>query len=313
MNRVRAASATALAAALLASPVTADAGNAADDLAALAALRTQDRRVLTIGWRLTEAMADLCRAEPGLGWTLHDLSQYRPGLRNAVRAVFGLDDRDLGVLALASEGPAARAGVREGDVLVAFGRARFDGRRSLPATATHAPLARDLGLIEGETGEAPVSVRVRRAGQVVDLVVAPRRHCPWPVQVETSPRLFAASDGVRISVSSALAGFAARDDDLAFIVAHEMAHNLHRPEATGQRPGSRAREAEADRIGLILAARAGYETSGAGAFMTALARRAGPRLPWFGGHPPAAERTAALDRLHLWIAAERRAGRPLTP
>lgn len=286
-----------------------------DETAALTALRTHDRRVLAIGWRLTEAMTDLCgNARPGLGWTLHNLDQYRPGLRDDVRSAFGLEAGDLGVLALAPEGPAARAGVREDDVILGFGPVRFENaRRTVSPTADHAPLAADLRVIEARTASAPVAVRVRRAGRTVDLVVVPRRHCPWPVQVETSPRLFAASDGVRVAVSSAMADHAARDDDLAFIVAHEMAHNLRRPAETGARRGSRAREVEADRIGLILAARAGYDTSGAGDFMIAIERRVGPRLPWFDGHPPTAERAAALNRLHLWIEAERRAGRPLRP
>lgn len=302
--------AAALAAASLLLAGTTQAGVVED----LRDLRAQDRRALAIGWRLTSAMSDLCAdARPGLGWALHDLDQYRPALRGAVGSVFGLGPGELGVLALAPDGPAARGGVREGDVALAFGPLRLERSGVASPNADHAPLSRDLRAIDQQTSGGPVNVRVRRAGRIVDLVVVPAPHCPWPVQVEISPRLSAAADGARVSVSSALAGFAARDDDLAFIIAHEMAHNLRRPEETGVRRGSRAREVEADRIGLILAARAGYDTSGVGAFMTAIGRRAGPRLPWFSGHPPMAERAATLNRLHLWIEAERRAGRPLRP
>lgn len=44
---------------------------------ALSTLRDQDRRVLTVGWRMSEAAADLCApiARPGLGWSLHALGQ----------------------------------------------------------------------------------------------------------------------------------------------------------------------------------------------------------------------------------------------
>lgn len=295
-------------------PVAWAAPSSADDArAALLALQTQDRRVLAIGWRLTQSMSDLCPApRPGLGWTLHNLDQYRPGLRPSVRAAFGLETGELGVLALAPDGPAARAGVREGDAVLSVGQARFEDR-SASAQADHGPLAQALERIAAEVSDAPLAVRVRRDGRTMDLTVLPRLHCDWPVQVETSPRLFAASDGVRVSVSSALADRATRDDDLAFLIAHELAHNLRRPSETGARLGSRAREVEADRIGLILAARAGYDTSGAGAFMSAMGRHTGPRLPWFDGHPPMAQRAATLERLHRWIEAERRAGRPLRP
>ena len=285
-----------------------------DAAAALIALQGQDRRALTVGWRLAEAAADLCRdARPGPGWSLHLLDQYRPALRPAAAAAFGLGPGELGVLAVAPDGPAARAGIREGDVILAFGPLRFDRRRAVTPGADPAPLTQAVRSIESATGRAPVAVRVRRGGRVLDLTLTPRVHCPWPVQVEPSDRFYAAADGARVAVSSPLADFARSDDDLAFVIGHEMAHNLRRPSETGSRRGSRAREAEADRIGLILAARAGYDTAGAGRFVTAAGRRGGPRLPWFDGHPPAAERAAALDRLHLWIMAERRAGRPLRP
>lgn len=313
MKRLRPALFAGLAAALSVGHATA-APVDRDAVTALSALRTQDRRSLSIGWRLAEAAADLCRgARPGLGWSLHDLDQYRPGLRPAAATAFGLGAGELGVLAIAPDGPAAQAGVREGDVILAFGPVRFDQRHAITSEADHAPLAQATEAIAAATNAAPVTVRLRRGERLLDLTVSPRVHCAWPVQVETSTRLYAASDGVRVAVSSALADFARRDDDLAFIIAHEMAHNLRRPHETGDRRGSRAREIEADRGGLILAARAGYDTSGASRFIMAVSRRAGPRIPWFDGHPPAAERAAALERLHLQIETERRAGRRLRP
>lgn len=312
MRRARAALAVTAAALILTPGVGAAAPRAEAPQTALHALRDQDRRALAIGWRLSEAAADLCAAaRPGLGWTLHDLDQYRPGLRPTAASVFGLGEGDLGVMALAPDGPAARAGVREGDVVLSFGGRRFDAPRATSREADYAPMARALRDIEAETAAAPIPVRIRRDGRVVDLVARPRSRCPWPVQVEPSPRLFAASDGVRVSVSSALADYAVRDDDLAFVIAHEMAHNLRRPEETGARRGSRVREEAADRTGLILAARAGYDTSGAAAFVTRLGRTMGRRP--FDGHPPTPARAAALARLHAWIAAERQAGRPLRP
>lgn len=272
-----------------------------------------DRRALEIGWRLTRAMADLCpQPRPGLGWSLHRLDSYRPGLRPSASAVFGLADGELGVLAVAPDGPAAQAGVREGDVVLGFGAARFDGaNRAIAVTADHAPLAADLERIEAEIQPAPVAVRVWRDGRALDLIVTPALHCPWPVQIEPSPRLYAASDGQRVAVSSAMAAQAARDDDLAFVIAHELAHALHPPEPGSARRNTRAREQAADRLGLILTARAGYDTSGVGDFMRALGRLT-VRLP-LDPHPPSRERAAALDRLHLEIETARGEGRTLTP
>lgn len=289
----------------------------ADEEAALSALRALDRRVLSIGWRLSESAAELCAplARPGMGWSLHTLRQYRAGLRPIAGRVFALDFDQLGVLALAPGGPAAQAGIREDDVVIAFGSVSImlEGEWHPEARAEYGAVESALARIESVATLSPISVQLLRDGRQLTVTVHPRLHCPWPIDVTTAQELAAAADGRRISISSGLAEFAQRDDDLAFIVAHELAHNLRRSAETRTRRGSRAREMEADRIGLVLAASAGYDTSGAGAFMIEVGRRVGPRLPWLDGHPPTAERAATLERLHLWIEAERRAGRPLRP
>lgn len=301
-----------LAGAAAAAPAPASAAQA-PERAALSALRADDERALAVGWRLAVAAAPLCDGgRPGLGWVLHGLDQYRPGLRDAAQQVFGLAPGRIGVLALAPDGPADRAGVRRDDLLIAFaGRPVASG--ASPTRADYSGVADALAAVEAATQAGPIAVRVLRAGREVDLTLHPRPHCPWPVQVEPSNAISAGADGRRVSISSGLVRKAGRDDELAFILGHEMAHNLRRPEETGDRARSRAREVEADRIGLILAARAGYDTAGTADFVRRLGRETGWRPPWFGGHPPPERRAQALERTQAWIEARRRAGAPLNP
>ena len=107
-----------LAASLLlaaAAPVLAQHDARADSLLAMRAL---DDRVTTIGHRLAVRSLDLCADRAWLaGLALHDLSQYGGDYRDAARRAFGLD-AGPGVLALAADGPAERAGLRRDDIIL---------------------------------------------------------------------------------------------------------------------------------------------------------------------------------------------------
>ena len=90
-----------------------------DPAARLEALVALDRRVAAVGFRLTTASVDLCASRRDVaGWTLHAANQYSDALRPVAEARFGLDGDLPGVLAVADDSPAARAGLSAGDLLV---------------------------------------------------------------------------------------------------------------------------------------------------------------------------------------------------
>ncbi len=115
-----------------------------------------------------------------------------------------------------------------------------------------------------------------------------------------------------VSVSTALARYAASDEDLALVIGHEMAHNvLRHSEKRAGRP--RSRERAADHAGLYLTARAGYDIGGADAFW----RRFGDdnwraRLGVLT-HPSPTARSKAIAETAAEIARKRAAGEPLVP
>ncbi|MBU4040510.1 MAG: hypothetical protein KKG27_12195 [Alphaproteobacteria bacterium] len=305
----------------------ADAGFDAPAEQRLIALTDLDQRVARVGWRLSAANAALCPAvRNSAGWLLHAASQYSPELRPHAVARFGLDGDLPGLLAVPEGSAAARAGLRRGDLLLGVNGealARGPGRRAAAYEGVEANIRRlDLALAAG-----PVRIAFRRDGNDLSATVNPERACGYEVQLDPSDELNARANGERLFITTAMAGFAASDDDLALVLGHELAHHVlghrdwHEAEARGRQtqtvpalagsPGGAERQA--DRVGLYLAARAGYDTAIAPAFW----RRFGAynwrvRYPQWG-HPSAEARARALEAVQAEISALQASGRPLLP
>jgi hypothetical protein len=293
----------------------------------LAAIAELDGRVVGVFHRLITANAEVC-PDTGwtLGWTLHAANQYDGPLRD-VLVVEGLEGDLPAVSATAPAGPAAKAGLVRGDVLLSVdgvplkagttaGRARYEGVEANLKVL-------DATLVDG----APVTLEVRREGAVREVVVVPEAACAYAVHLDVSDEMNARADGSSVHISSALARFAATDDELAVILGHELAHNVlqHREildqEAPARRvfgnlavaPGRLERaEREADRIGLYLMARANFAYEVAPGFW----RRFGEanwRVRWAQwGHPSAGERARQLDEVVAEIRGTGMTGRSLT-
>ena len=145
------------------------------------------------------------------------------------------------------------------------------------------------------------------------------------------------TDGRRIGVTRGALRFFASDDELGWVVAHEIAHNilqhaedakfqtmLHRllsawgagSDSSEAMPPGPSLEVQADYVGAYLMARAGYDLDAVRRVWTRLARielrqiRDGPSLA--DTHPPTKERLAAFELTRQEIEAKRRTGEPLS-
>lgn len=321
MSRSRIIAAAFLLAALGADPV-----HAQPQASAFAALRAIDERVLTIGHRLAVGAADLCRTrqwQPGLA--IHDLSQYPRAARREVGAAFNLRDGPA-VLALATNGPAERAGLRRDDAILAADAAPLP-RAPDEADSSFAPTERILDALDRAFADGQAVLTVRRGDATVEIAIAAESGCASRFQVIPSARLDAKADGRYVQLTSAIAQLAASDDEMAALIAHELAHNIlrhrERLNAAGIDRGllqgfgrnarlTRETEVEADRFAVYLLDRAGFDIRG----MVRWWRRLGPRTAsLFGGgtHPGWRQRIATMETEIAAIEAARRGGRLATP
>lgn len=252
--------------------------------AALLDLQAADLRLATVAYRLAAAGGPICPATSALtGMTLHDASQYAPGLRDAARTAFGLD-QDVKVLAVAADSLAAVADIRAGDAIISVAG---DAVPAFEATnaADFARVERSYALLERAASAGSVPLIIRRAGRQLARDVTPVIGCASRVQLVPGGDISARADGKVLSVTAGLLAFTRNDDELAIVVAHEMAHNAlshraNRAPGEARSAATRATEREADRFGYYLMARADYDVNVSPSFWDRLYR--GPAGGLFG-------------------------------
>ncbi|NEX92344.1 M48 family metallopeptidase [Caulobacter sp. 17J65-9] len=298
--------------------------------AALEQLRRQDLRVATVAHRIVTASAGLCQdTGPVAGWVLHDLRQYGPNLRDEARAHFGLDEAAPSLLGVVQDGPAARAGLQADDVLLAVNGQTLASPAGKPKVqGDYAPMEAALARLDAAMRAGPVELTVRRSGVELTVVLAPVTACAYDAQLIPSEQLNASADGRHVFVTTAMADYAKTDDELAIVLGHEFAHDVlrHRTRLDqggfarkllgnlGTNPADlRRAEREADHAGLYLAARAGYDVSGARDFWRRFAADYGSGAYFSLSHPGARERAENIEATWREIEAKRAAGQPLVP
>lgn len=280
-------------------------------------LRALDQRVAAIGHRLAVANLDLCADRQYLsGFLAHDLSQYGVDDRPSIRFL-GLDAGPA-VLALVPGGPAERAGLRLDDVLLSLeGQALPRGER-LGHDGSFEVMVRILDAFDGAFADGVAEIGVRRGGGRVNVTVRAEPGCTSRFQMVSGRSLNARADGLYVQVTAGIAAFAADDQELAAVLAHEFAHNVlrHRVrlDAAGVSRGFfgnfgrsarriRETEAEADRLAPYLLDRAGYDPEAAVRFWSRLGSRG---LNFLGSSTHGSWRRR-IETIEAEIAAIRRA------
>lgn len=301
------------------------AGDAETRLAAIALL---DQRVTRVFHRLITDNLDLC-PDKGMtaGWSLHAANQYVGPLRDILIAE-GLQGDLPAISAVAPGGGAERAGLRRGDVVLSIDGDALTAGTSGGRASYHGVEANLDRIDRRLTGAAEVALVIRRDGARRDVTLPLTPACAYDVHLDVSDELNARADGTGVFVSSALALFAADDDELAVILSHELAHNVleHREILDREAPARRVfgnlavapdrlsrAERDADRVSLYLMARSGFAFQVAPTFW----RRFGEsnwRVRWAQwGHPSARVRAEQLQQVVDEIEEKRASGGTLTP
>jgi hypothetical protein len=296
--------------------------------AQLEALRGLDARILGIGDRLAIASADLCRDHAEItGIAVHSLGQYGPPYREVAAHAFGLDIRPA-VLAADPDGPAGKAGVRADDILIAADGASF-GSEPATAGASFGQTERTLDALDAAFADGAADLELSRSGQPIRLRVTAVPGCRGRFQLVPGGKLNAGADGRYIQISTALSDYVRSDDELAAILAHELAHNIlrHRlrlDDAKVSRGifksmGRNARliretEVEADRLSVYLLDRAGYSIAAAANFWRRFGPEHGKGIFASPTHPGWRDRVAILEQEGALIARLKRTDpKPVPP
>jgi membrane-associated protease RseP (regulator of RpoE activity) len=306
----------------------------ADQLTKMAAL--QDR-LYRVAAPLLINNAELCKAQARnlLGFTAKNRYSYPGEYNEAAHAAFGMSER-LQVTGVLAGSGASQAGLRRGDRLVSA------GGKQLPSGPNASTLA---GAVFGPLLAARPSLpmEVERDGDNKQLTIPVTRACGFGIELGNSENINSYADGTRVMVTRGMINFVRSDDELAYLLATGMAHNMlgHH---TSQRyagtvggiidnlvnvnpdqsmligsGGIKAMPADvdaaADRLAIYLLARAAYNLDGVAPFWKRLSATypASVLNGYVANHPATAARTAAIDKAVAEVDAKRSARKPLVP
>ncbi|MDB5447457.1 MAG: peptidase Ste24p [Phenylobacterium sp.] len=302
------------------------------------------RRVDEIAFRLQVANQDLCQdrgARLGMAWATAE--SFESKLRDAAVEALQLKD-GLTVTYVVPGSPAAAAGLQPQDVLVSFnGETVPTGK--LAAEKLVKRLTEKLG-----RSTAPVTIVVRRAEETRTFSVTPVMACGYDIAVDDGSEINAYADGKTVHLVRPILRLAESDEELALVIAHELAHNgqhhlqakLHNARMAGLGGllldgvaaangvntkgaftragmqiggghGSVAFEAEADYVGMYYMARAGYSTQGVENFWRKMAVEAPQSIFIKTDHPATPDRFLAIAAASSEIEAKRAKGEALVP
>ena len=255
-------------------------------------------RVVRIADSLMFSGASLCggKVTRRIGVRLLHAVGGEPHDRLAWRELGHTGDVQLGIVGRGT--PAERAGLRELDIVT-----EIDGVAVGPELGSGADADNRLGL--GAERGGPIRIKVRRGGQVIAAAITPVLACAFDADTTGDSRFNAYADGNKIVITRGLAA-ALTDDELAFVIGHELAHN-----ALGHVAGTRAAraaggealqayriEAElaADRLGVQFMRAGGYNPAAAIVAIRKIAVDNPMSLVLRTTHPTTPERAVALEQ-----------------
>jgi hypothetical protein len=202
--------------------------------------------------------------------------------------------------------------------------ARVNGRPFQPperaaryrdATGQRTGLEETETLLETELASGPAQLELVRAGRKLDVTLTPLWGCAGRVRLARSAQPNAFADGTYAIMTTKLLSFVRSDDELALVLAHEMAHNilghparlraLNVPRGAGRSLGKNARrvwetEEEADTLAVKLLAVAGYDLGAVMPFWRRFYANYESKLQLFRTHPS----LAARERIFRQAVAE---------
>ncbi len=270
-----------------------------------------------------------------LGFTAKNKYSYTDEFMDAAQKTLGLNEH-LQVTGVLAGSGAARVGVRPGDKLVTVEDKPLPQGRNAErqAVAILAPLV---------SGRTSVTLAVLRNDAEVSMNVPLTLACAFAIELGNADHVNAYADGLRVMVTRGMLNFTANDEELAYVLARGMAHNVLKhptkqhmnatiggvidnlirmhPDlsimigAAGIKPVTPELDVAADKLALYMVASAGYNIDNALPFWQRLASQfpANVLNSYTALHPATAARVSTIERTVLDIKLKQAEKRPLVP
>lgn len=303
---------------------------------ALRTLTQQQDRLYNVAAPLLTNNTALCRgnARNLLGFTAKNKYSYPAEFANVAQS-FGFDER-LQVTGVLPGSGADKSGVRRGDILLAVANKPLlqgpDAERQ--AAALLGPLM---------AGRAPIKLSLLRNNMQQNLIVPLTLACAFNIELGNADNVNAYADGRRVLITRGMINFVKSDEELAYLIAKEMAHNSlghairQRMVATmgsvidnlmrahpdvvatagsgGIRPYPQDLDAAADNLALYMLLRSGYRIDDYSAFWQRVADQYPANIPngYTALHPATAYRMTMIDKSIQTLKTKQTTGAPLTP
>jgi hypothetical protein len=299
-------------------------------------LIAQQDRLYRVAAPLLTTNAQLCRgnARNLLGFTAKNRYSFPIEYADTARGL-GYDDR-LQVTEVLPGSGAEQAGIQAGDLLMTV------AGKPMPQ-GTDAERQAAVLLSPLVVKKAPIGLGIQRDGRQREVSVPLTFACAFSIELGNADNVNTYADGRRVLITRGMLKFAQTDEELAYLIAKDMAHNilghairqrmvstiaevidnllLPHPDPTttagtaGIRVYPQDLDAAADTLSLYLLARAGYGIDHVPAFWKRLADQypASVTNGYTALHPSTAYRLAMIEKVTQIVKAKQQAGKPLMP
>lgn len=183
-------------------------------------LINDNKRLYAVGFPILQAGLPLCEEKRTWGMNAFIVNKYdfSEEARQTVVNTYDLGNT-LKIFSAFPGGPAQEAGLKEGDAIL-----EINGKPIPVGEDASSKLDEMLTEEIGESGDS-FSLTISRDGKMETAVIEPVERCDYPIAFDPSNEINAYADGSAIYMTKGMLNFTNNDDELALVLAHELAHN----------------------------------------------------------------------------------------
>ena len=244
------------------------------------ALAAQELRLTTIAYRIATKNVQACPTRAAVsGLVLHDLSRYDQALRPAIARAFSVNG-GIGILGVVPGSVADQAGLRVDDEILTVGPYSVQDKQAYSRPKSFAQMENFDRILQSAMAYGATSITIRRQGVQLRVPLRAAYGCGGTLTLTNDANSNAWADGRNVLITTGMTGMSKSEDEIAFVIAHEMAHNiLGHVGGTGERRGIfgsrgvKRAEIAADDYAVELMSNGGYSPAAGIAFLENARRR----------------------------------------